>query len=602
MTLNSSQVSAGDIITAAEHQARRLDILEQAGEYRVSTGSSNAYVVADDAQISGLVAGQTVVFKANFANTGASTLAYGASGAIAIKLQTVDGLIDTFDGCIVANEIYMLKYDGTQWLILAPCNIASLLNREAATDVTKHTGAFILDDDTVTSGVRTYLTPDAKTPVLGGSGVGADMKFVPGSTTTGVIITRAGGSDPISARVFSVSSSGVVSFGSSVQLDSDGSGGYLAVLSATRFAVLVRGISGLTTSAHVIVGTISGTSISSVVKTRIDTSVNDAVAGLVRVTDTTFMALGSFGGDWEAVIGTVNTGDNTCSFGSYTSVEATITYADIIETEGGDFLLAYPERAQMFTVSGTSITAGTRLTISGDSTVTGGHRAIRQIPGTDKYVIMALRSGAIYPMIVENTTGTTLVLNFEDSILSSGNVTAGTVSFDFHTDTLGTLYAVIYFINSDGKHAVAKTVVTESTNTIASITASEISVYYDVTAETTVNANVPTSKTWTFDDNRQLVLVCSDDTLPDFSLVEVRPTIDQTIARYIGVFLEGVSATEQVSIATRGRIITGLSGLTSGDILYIDSDDFTLTDTESEEGIVAGIAVSATSAIVNQTL
>ena len=117
MTLNSSEVAAGDIITAAQAQNIRLDILQQAGEYRASTGSSNAYVLADDAQISSLVEGQTVVFKANFTNTGAATLAFGAAAAKNIKVYDTGGIRDVIAGEIQSGGVYIGKYDGTQFII-----------------------------------------------------------------------------------------------------------------------------------------------------------------------------------------------------------------------------------------------------------------------------------------------------------------------------------------------------------------------------------------------------------------------------------------------------------------------------------------------------
>ena len=116
MAVNSSTVAANDTITAAERNNLRLDVLEQAGEYRASTGSANAYVVADDAQLGSLVEAQTVVFKANFANTSTATLNFGGFGAKTIKKNGSDNLVA---GDIESGQVVVCKYDGTSMQMLS---------------------------------------------------------------------------------------------------------------------------------------------------------------------------------------------------------------------------------------------------------------------------------------------------------------------------------------------------------------------------------------------------------------------------------------------------------------------------------------------------
>ena len=114
---NSTVVAANQTITAAERNALRLDMLEQAGEYRVSTGAADAYVVADAAQIVSLQEGQIVIFNANFENGGASTLNFGAFGAKSIKKNNN---IDVEAGDIEAGQIVICRYDGTNMQMLTP--------------------------------------------------------------------------------------------------------------------------------------------------------------------------------------------------------------------------------------------------------------------------------------------------------------------------------------------------------------------------------------------------------------------------------------------------------------------------------------------------
>jgi len=81
MTLNSSTVSAGDAATATQYNNLRKDVLENTGDYGSTTGAANAYVLAMDAQITSLVEGQIITFKANFTNTGAPTINVNSIGA-----------------------------------------------------------------------------------------------------------------------------------------------------------------------------------------------------------------------------------------------------------------------------------------------------------------------------------------------------------------------------------------------------------------------------------------------------------------------------------------------------------------------------------------
>ena len=120
LLLNSAQKAAGDTITAAEFVARRLDILEQAGEYRDSTGSANAYVLADDAQVASLQEGQVAIFNANFTCTGACTLNYGGFGAASIKKNND---VNPENGDIESGQICVFRFDGTNWQLLSPTAI-----------------------------------------------------------------------------------------------------------------------------------------------------------------------------------------------------------------------------------------------------------------------------------------------------------------------------------------------------------------------------------------------------------------------------------------------------------------------------------------------
>lgn len=85
--------------------------------YAADTGAANAYAVAPIPALSGYTAGQVVILKPTNAVTGASTLNVNALGAKAIKTQ--DGS-DTAANAMVAGGVFVLVYDGTNFILTNP--------------------------------------------------------------------------------------------------------------------------------------------------------------------------------------------------------------------------------------------------------------------------------------------------------------------------------------------------------------------------------------------------------------------------------------------------------------------------------------------------
>lgn len=83
--MNSSTVSAWQQALATQYNNLRKDIIVQAGEYKTSTGSANAYVLAIDAQYVAYTAGDKFIFNANHTNTGSATLNVNALWAKTLK-------------------------------------------------------------------------------------------------------------------------------------------------------------------------------------------------------------------------------------------------------------------------------------------------------------------------------------------------------------------------------------------------------------------------------------------------------------------------------------------------------------------------------------
>ena len=89
----------------------------QAGaySYAADAGGSDAYAITLSPVPAGYTTGMIVTFKANTANTGASTLNVNSLGAKTIKRT---GTTDTKTGDILANQLVTVVYDGTNFVIV----------------------------------------------------------------------------------------------------------------------------------------------------------------------------------------------------------------------------------------------------------------------------------------------------------------------------------------------------------------------------------------------------------------------------------------------------------------------------------------------------
>jgi len=116
--LDSSTVAGGDDALATQYNNLRKDVIQNAGDYEDSGGAANAYTLSIDAAISAYAAGQIFKFKANHANTGASTLNINGIGALTIKKN--GGAADLIVGDIVTGQLVFVMYDGTNLQLLSP--------------------------------------------------------------------------------------------------------------------------------------------------------------------------------------------------------------------------------------------------------------------------------------------------------------------------------------------------------------------------------------------------------------------------------------------------------------------------------------------------
>ncbi len=110
-------------------------------------GSTDSYAITLSPVPASLTTGLTIVAKFNTANTGAATIDVNSLGAKAIKKNGSSALVT---GDILAGQISMLVYDGTNFQLMSPniVELTKLLNKgsyQSVTTLATATGATALD-------------------------------------------------------------------------------------------------------------------------------------------------------------------------------------------------------------------------------------------------------------------------------------------------------------------------------------------------------------------------------------------------------------------------------------------------------------------------
>lgn len=85
--------------------------------YAVDTGTINSYQISLTPELSTLITGMPIYFKASNTNTGPATLKIGNLNPVSIKKNVVQ---DLQPGDILAGEIVTVVYDGTNFQIVKP--------------------------------------------------------------------------------------------------------------------------------------------------------------------------------------------------------------------------------------------------------------------------------------------------------------------------------------------------------------------------------------------------------------------------------------------------------------------------------------------------
>lgn len=107
------QIPSPDVLAFAT----KIGVQQESYSYGTDTGAANAYAVALTPAVTSYVAGQDAAFIATHTNTTASTLALNGLATKNIKKWSSGSLVALAAGDITVNQLIILKYDGTQFIM-----------------------------------------------------------------------------------------------------------------------------------------------------------------------------------------------------------------------------------------------------------------------------------------------------------------------------------------------------------------------------------------------------------------------------------------------------------------------------------------------------
>lgn len=114
----TARIAADDVQEAIEDVDGVLEKTQAGFDRITATGSGNAYAL--NTNVTGYAAyatGDTFVFEANHASTGAATLNVESLGAKTLKVKTAGSKTDVASGDIQAGHILRVRYDGTDFVV-----------------------------------------------------------------------------------------------------------------------------------------------------------------------------------------------------------------------------------------------------------------------------------------------------------------------------------------------------------------------------------------------------------------------------------------------------------------------------------------------------
>jgi len=302
-----------------------------------------------------------------------------------------------------------------------------------------------------------------------------------------------------------------------------------------------------------------------------------------------FYADGGNGNKLSAIVGTVSS--NSISFGSVASLDkVTTVFSATFDSNLNKVVVGYKDNAnsnhgtaRVGTVSGTSISFGTAVVFESASI---DNIALAYDSFSQKVVIAYEDNGNSQygTAIVGTVSGTGISFGtavvFDDSAI---NRLERSATFDSNANK------VILSYRQNASPLYGK---------IAVLKVSGTSITFDTPF-------IPNNKRWddnkiTFDSNSNRVVAVYMDTANSnygTAIVFTSPSTNLTAENYIGLASNGYPDTAGATIDVQGAINDSQSGLTAGQSYYVQTDG-TLTTTAGDPSVFAGTAISATKMIV----
>lgn len=114
---SSTAVTAGQSATAVQYNDLRRDVAQNAGDYALSTGAYNAYVLAISSVITSYLTGQKFRMKASFANTGSAVVNVNGIGT---QTLVKAGGVPLDSGDIPSGAMVEFAYTGSNMQLVSP--------------------------------------------------------------------------------------------------------------------------------------------------------------------------------------------------------------------------------------------------------------------------------------------------------------------------------------------------------------------------------------------------------------------------------------------------------------------------------------------------
>ena len=291
----------------------------------------------------------------------------------------------------------------------------------------------------------------------------------------------------------------------------------------------------------------------------------------------------------KAVVGTVS--GTSISFGSETTFEfaQTSNHNVVFDSSNNKIVICYSDVGNSFyptaivgTVSGTSISFGTAVVADSNAATS----LSATFDSNSNKVVMGLGSSSAGAGIVGTVSGTSISFGTKASFATASSSVKGS-GFDTSTNK-------VTFTFADGGNSDYGTLV------IGTVSGTDITFGTEQTFET--------------GGGTQYMRVAFDSSANRF-VVAYRQTSDYygkalafsggaatnlTTENYVGIADAAYSDTNTATIQTIGAVDDAQSGLTAGQLYYVQSDG-TLSTTAGTPSVVAGVAVSSTKLLVSRS-